>query len=201
MRNDMNGLDKILEDIRSEASAGAQDVLQQAREKAKEIEAQAKKETDAQVSAMEEKALQQAASVKERSISGANLLRRRELLSEKQAIIAQVLQEALAQAAALPTEQYFALVQAMAARSAHPGEQGEICLSKADLSRVPDDFEKKLSAALPAGAVLTLSSEPADIKNGFLLRYGGIEENGEFRAVLAAHTEELQDKLCSLLWS
>ncbi len=196
----MKGLDKILEDIRGEASAGAEEVLQQAREKAQEIEAQAKKETDAQRAAMQEKTLQQAASVKERSISGAGLLRRRELLCEKQAIIDRVLQEALEQAANLPTEQYFALVQAMAVRSAHPGEQGEICLSKADLSRVPADFQEKISAALPEGAVLTLSSAPAAIKNGFLLRYGGIEENGDFQAVLAAHAEELQDKLCSLLW-
>ncbi len=196
----MKGLDKILEDIRGEASAGAEGVLQQAREKAAQIKAQAKKETDAQVAAMGEKAVQQAASIRERSISGAGLLRRRELLSEKQAIISRVLQEALNQAANLPAEQYFALVQSMAARSAHPGEQGVICLSKTDLSRVPADFEEKLSAALPGGTVLTLSPEPADIKNGFLLRYGGIEENGDFQAVLAAHAEELQDKLCSLFW-
>ncbi len=196
----MKGLDKILEDIRSEAAAGADEVLQQAREKAKEIEAQAKKETDAETMAMAAKAEEQAASIRERSISGAALLRRREILAEKQALISQVLQEALQQAADLPAPQYFALVQAMAVRSAHPGETGEICFGKADLSRVPADFQEKLSAALPEGAVLTLSPEPAAVKTGFLLRYGGIEENGDFEAVLAAHAEELQDKLCSLLW-
>ena len=88
----------------------------------------------------------------------------------------------------------------MAAENAHPGEQGVMKLGSRDLGRLPADFEQKLAGVLPAGTTLTLSREPAELSDGFLLLYGGIEENCSFRAVLSARKEEMQDKVCGILF-
>ena len=65
-----------------------------------------------------------------------------------------------------------------------------------------DAFEKKIAAiAEKKGGALTVSQETCDIDGGFLLVYGGIEENCSFTAMFAAEKENLQDKVHTLLFT
>ena len=61
-----------------------------------------------------------------------------------------------------------------------------------------------LNAALVAGgkegAALTVSSETRDIDGGFVLTYGGIEENCSFDALFDSAHEMLQDKVQEILF-
>ena len=50
------------------------------------------------------------------------------------------------------------------------------------------------------GGSLTLSDDTADIDSGFILRYGGIEENCSLKALFADRQEELQDLVHKLLF-
>lgn len=64
------------------------------------------------------------------------------------------------------------------------------------------DFEKKLQTVLPKDAELTGCSKPNPaIDGGFLLLYGGIEENCTFRALFDDKREELQDLTNQILFA
>ena len=77
----------------------------------------------------------------------------------------------------LETGAYFDMILKLAVKSAQPGE-GELLLSKKDLERLPEGFEDRLNASLKdKGAVLHISGDTRDIDGGFVLTYGGIEEN------------------------
>ena len=63
-------------------------------------------------------------------------------------------------------------------------------------------FDKKIAAAAQKkGGVLALSSQTCEIDGGFLLVYGGIEENCSFAAMFAAEKESLQDKVHTLMFT
>ena len=51
-----------------------------------------------------------------------------------------------------------------------------------------------------AGGSLTVSPEAAPIDNGFILKYGGIEENCSLRALFSSMKDQLQDKVNAALW-
>ena len=53
---------------------------------------------------------------------------------------------------------------------------------------------------LPENGSLTVSRTPADIENGFVLRYGGIDENCSLRALFEEKRETLQDIVNKILW-
>ena len=66
---------------------------------------------------------------------------------------------------------------------------------------MPLDYEKEiLKAAAEAGGSLQLMKEPRPIEDGFVLVYGGIEENCTFRALLDAKKDELQDTVHRILF-
>ncbi|MCD8241966.1 MAG: hypothetical protein LUD73_06250, partial [Lachnospiraceae bacterium] len=81
-------------------------------------------------------------------------------------------------------------------------EDGEIYFAAADLARMPADFEGKIkSAAKEKGGSLVLKKEPKEIKDGFVLVYGGVEENCTLKALFDAKKDELQDKVNGILFS
>ena len=80
-------------------------------------------------------------------------------------------------------------------------QNGIIRFSQKDLDRMPESFEREIEkAAKEAGGSLKLDETAADIANGFVLIYGGIEENCTLRAVFDANKDELTDKVHKLLY-
>lgn len=198
----MSGLDKILEDIRQEAAANAEEILTKAQDEADRILAAAKAETDEQTARIRKETALAADDAGERAKSSAALAVRQKILAAKQELIKEVLKTALEQARSLPSDQYFALLIQMAAKAAHSGK-GVMYLGRKDRNRLPEDFEEKLIKALPAGAQLTLGSDASKeeaISDGFLLSYDGIEENCSFEAVLSSRQEEIQDIVRGILF-
>lgn len=99
----------------------------------------------------------------------------------------------------LPTVEYFANLLKLIRRYALPQE--EILFSQRDLDRLPSGFEQELAQALPAGGSLKVSREPRKIDGGFVLVYGGVEQNCSFAALFDAAKDRLQDKLHALLFA
>ncbi|MEE0784775.1 MAG: hypothetical protein U0M10_02385, partial [Oscillospiraceae bacterium] len=63
-----------------------------------------------------------------------------------------------------------------------------------DLDRMPENFAARLNAiAQEKGGALTLAPAGRVVGGGFILVYGGIEENCTFPALFEARKEELQD--------
>lgn len=81
-------------------------------------------------------------------------------------------------------------------------EAGEIRFNEKDKKRLPAGYDKTAAgAAAKKGGKLSLSDETCEIDGGFILVYGGIEENCSFEAIFAAERESLQDQVHTLLFA
>ena len=98
-------------------------------------------------------------------------------------------------------EDYFLTMEKILRSYALP-EDGEIYFSSDDLARMPKGFEEKIQAiAREKGGSLMLGKEPGNITDGFILVYGGIEENCTLKALLDAKKDQLQDKVSEILFA
>ncbi len=195
----MAGLEKILEDIRAQSEESAQGILKEAQDKASAIVEQAKQETEVSCAEIRENGSRAVADRKERAASAAALRVRQTILSRKQEIMKEAFDSALEKALSMPADEYFPALTRLAVKAAH-GQDGEIAFSEKDLSRLPASFEKDLNEKLSGKASLRVAGKPAAISDGFTLRYGGIEENCTFEAILNEKKEELQDEIRGILF-
>ena len=67
---------------------------------------------------------------------------------------------------------------------------------------MPAGFETEIQeTAKSKGGTLTLSKEPKEMTGGFILVYGGIEENCTMKAMFDARRDELSDHVHGLLFA
>lgn len=196
----MSGLEKITSQILEEAKTSAAMKLEAAHKEADAVLAKAKEEC----AAMEAEAAEKNAALKEnyegRIKSSVEQQRRTALLRAKQDIIAEVIAQAYTTMKQEDAESYFRTMEKIL-KTYVLAEPGEIYFSAQDLARMPQDFEKKIQAvAEEKGGSLVLSKEPKAIEDGFILVYGGIEENCTLRALMDAKKDELQDKVNQILF-
>ena len=194
----MTGVEKIVQQIQDDAQQAAQAALARARDEARQIMEQVRGETDAQVAAIEAQSAAAVAAAHESAKSAAALARRRAVLEAKQEIISSAIAEAQKAACALPEQEYFALILKMIGKYSLPLD-GEILFNPADKKRLPDSFADAL--AKQAKGTLRISDETRGIDGGFVLVYGGIEENCSFAALIDAARETLQDQVQALLFA
>lgn len=115
-------------------------------------------------------------------------------------MIREVLREAYEEILGLEAERYFGLMEKLLKEYVLP-EEGEICFNSRDLERMPEGFSGRIrTIAAEAGGSLTLSETPLDTDGGFLLVYGGIEENCTLKAVFSSRREELSDQVNRMLF-
>lgn len=196
----MTGLEKILERIQAGAELQAEEILAAARQEAAEIMAEGDSVTERESSELVEKTREEAALIGRIADSGSELEGRKLLLSIRQELISGVIDEALKRLRTLPDDKYFAVCERLACRFAEAGD-GEIVFSAADRKRLPEGFVESLNGKLAdKGARLSLAADTADISGGFVLRYGGIEENCSFAAIVEQHRDSLSDRLGHILF-
>jgi len=196
----MTGLEKITSQIQEEAKDSAAKKLEAAKKEADEILAEEKKACEAMEAEAAEKAALLRANYESRAKSSAEQQRRTALLRAKQEIIADVIEEAYVTLKKKDAKGYFLTMEKILKTYAL-AEDGEIYFSKEDLARMPAGFEKKIEAAAKEkGGSLVLKKEPKAIADGFVLVYGGIEENCTLRALFDAKRDQLQDKVNAILF-
>lgn len=197
----MAGLETIIGQIREESEESAARVIAAARQKAEEILEQARAEAEEECAGIAEASRRKKEEILERGRSAAQLQIRQGLLAKKQEMIRQVLCEALKEAEEMEPGRYFDAVVRLAASSAMEG-RGTVYFSEKDLKRLPEDLEGRLNAAVKdKGAELVISREARDIDGGFVLSYGGIEENCSFASIFDSAREQLQDTVRKVLFS
>lgn len=92
------------------------------------------------------------------------------------------------------------MIKKLLTKAVHSGA-GEILFSEKDLKRLPATFAKEIAEiAGKNGGSLKISDKPAAIDNGFILSYGGIDENCSLKALFAEKHDQLQDKAHASLW-
>lgn len=196
----MTGLEKIKDQILAEARQTAEKKKAAAQNQADKILRAAKETAEQTTEKMEAKSKADEKSYQEQIQSACDLKRRKMLLEAKQKIIAETLEQAYQTAKQTDTAAYFSMMEKLLAQSVQPAE-GRLYFSKEDLERMPEDFPAKAEAlAREKGGSLTLEKEAKELDGGFLLVYGGIEENCTLRALFHSNRERLQDLVNEYLW-
>lgn len=197
----MTGLEKMIKVIEADAQANADKILAEAREESDRIISEAKEEAKQCAAKIAEKPASEIKVIMDRAESGARLVKRQMILDAKQKIINDIIQKAKRKLAGLSDKEYFDMILQMVRKYAY-SQAGVIKFSKADLDRLPKDFEKSLELVLKdkENASLTVSDESVKLDGGFILVYGDIEENCSFDALFSDAKDELQDKLNAFLF-
>ena len=193
----MSGIDKIIQQIEANTAQSCDSVIGQAKKKADAIIADAEKEAQKIVADGKDKTAARVVDIKKRGDSAAELEEKRVMLSTKQQIISAMLGEGLTNAKNLPDDEYFALIKNMVAKYSL-AEDGVIFFGDKDKNRLPAGYINELAGAAKGG--ITLADETAPIDAGFILKYGGIEQNCSFDAIFAGEAENLSDKAGRLLF-
>ena len=197
----MNGLDKLVDRITGEADGQIKSIIAEAEAKAAEIKGESEKRMNAECERIGKKAQSEVETIESRAKASAELKTKQILLAGKQELLNDTIALAKEKLASLSDQEYTDFIAKLFDKHI-PAQDAVLKLNAADLKRIPKDvldgFAQKAKAA---GAELKISDEAADIKNGFVLDFGGIEENCTFDALIDQNIEELQDKVKSLLFA
>ena len=197
----MNGLDKLVARISGESGAQIKAIIDEANAKAAEIKADSDKKMKAECERIEKKAQTEVETIEMRSKASAELKTKQILLTGKQELLNDTIGMAKEKLSNLSDQEYVDFIKKLFSKHV-PSEDAVLKLNAADLKRIPQDvIDGFVKSAEDKGAKLTVSSEAAEIKNGFVLDFGGIEENCTFDALIDQNIEELQDKVKSLLFA
>lgn len=196
----MSGLDKIIAQILADAQTEADQLLKQAKEEAELIlETEQEKIQTLKQEAKQAEERKRKTSL-ERIKSSAALRHRQAVLREKQEMIARVLKKAYEAVLSKEEDAYFELLAGLLDRFVL-AKAGEIYFSRRDLDRMPQAFRDEIERiAQKKGGSLLLQTEPKPIDGGFVLVYGGVEENCSIQALFSEQKEKLSDQAYALLF-
>lgn len=196
----MTGLEKIIKQIQDEANDNAAKIIADANAKADEIIAAANAKADEITKEYTEKANKDSDVILHRAESSNALEIKKSILLKKQELIKSAIETTQNSLYNLSDSEYFDVILKIITKYA-PKKNGKIMFNQKDLARLPKDFEKAVNKALNAdNAALEISDETADIDGGFILTYGGVEENCSFKALFESAADELSDKVHALLF-
>ena len=197
----MTGLEKMKSQILDEAGKAADVKVAEAKAQAEELIQAARTEAAREAESISRKSEAEVANYKERAASSMDLQKRSRILEAKQAVIAEVLDKAYEKVSTMEKDEYFSMLLKLVGKYAL-AQDGEICFSAQDLERLPSGFEEQAGEiAAGKGGSLKVSRETRDIPNGFVLVYGGVEENCTLKEMFEAKRDELADKVNHLIFS
>ena len=196
----MAGIDRIVNEIQSDAEKEAAKIITAAEEAAKKHEAEVQAECDAAKATSDTNYEKELAREDKKTASQCEQIEKLIMLETRQDIIEDILIKAKAKILMLEKNEYFDVILKLLAKSVQP-EKGEILFCEKDYERLPEDFDKKMNdVATRNGGTLSISDEKAPIIGGFILRYGNIEINSSLDAIFEENKEVLTDTVKGILW-
>lgn len=196
----MNGLEKILKDINDDTQTECNKILSEAKKQA-EIIIKTTDNEAVKISEAEEQKLKILENeLNSRSQSAAKIEKQKILLEEKQKIIDNIILKTYNKILSLPDKEYFEFLMKIAVKNIGRGN-GKILFNSRDLKRIPNHFMSQLNAqAQKVSGSIILSEKTTNINGGFILNYGGIEENCSLDALFYSRSEEMKDIINSLIF-
>lgn len=140
------GLDKVKEQILSEAKAVAEGKVNEANRQAQEILGTAKAEAAKLQEDAEQKSADETAKYKERSHAASDMERRTQILKAKQEVIADVFKEAIKKVDSMEGKEYSDLLLRIL-KGHLKAEKGVLYFGEADLGRLTSEFTEAAKAA------------------------------------------------------
>jgi V/A-type H+-transporting ATPase subunit E len=199
----MNGIEKIISHIESDAKNEIDKIYADAAAKCLEIEKQYDQQANDTYWKIIKDGTQEARLSVERLDSAAQLESKKQILACKQELIAKAFANAVTALTQLPEEKYVALLAKLSAQAAVSGSES-IILSPADRTRCGKAVCIKANELLAAGgknASLTLSAETRDIPGGVVVSSGAIEVNCSVDALVGQAKDELSAKVAAILFN
>lgn len=173
----MNGIERILQRIQSEAQTEIDEILKKAREEADAIQNRYQIQAENESAELNLKKQRAAEEQEERLISVAQMESRKIILATKQEMVEKAYALALEKLCSMPDEQRISVLADLLVRASGSGRE-EVIFSPEDQPRVGKAAVKAANDA--SGKKLMLSSETRPIKGGFILKDGNIEMNCTF---------------------
>ena len=173
----MNGIERILQRIQSEAKTEIDEILKKAREEADAIQNRYQMQAENESAELNLKKQKAAEEQEERLISVAQMESRKIILATKQEMVEKAYALALEKLCSMPEEQRISVLADLLVRASSSGRE-EVIFSPEDQPRVGKAAVKAANDA--SGKQLTLSSQTRPIKGGFILKDGNIEMNCTF---------------------
>ena len=197
----MAGLDKILEKIQKEGEANAASILAGAKEAAEKVLQAARDEAGSRTAAADAETDRMVAAAGQRYASLADTQKKQAFLSAKQEMIRGCIDKAREHLLKQDAASYFAMVEKQLKQHLS-ARDGILYFSPEDKARLPEGFAGKVQElAQAAGGTVTLSEETRNIEGGFVLAYGGIEENCSIGSIFEEKADELADTVQRVLFS
>lgn len=190
-RNDkMGGLEKITEQIIKKANDEAELIINDAKEKALAISNESKKEINELFKNNQNIIKNDCEKIMSMAQSQDRQRERSELLKARSEVIETIISDAKKAITEMEKDKYKEVLLKILKNSMTESE-GEIIFSKNDIKLVDDDFIKKIKD-LSKGK-LTVLKETQNIENGFIIRYGKIEQNCSIESIFEEKHNELTD--------
>ena len=184
----MNGGETIINRINADGDAAVAAIKAEADKANAAVLAEAEQEAQRRAQVIADTAAQKCAQSNTASNSRCDLAVGGALLRQRRSEIDKTVAMLLDYLNNLDDNAYFDALYKLAAQLR--GKTGVLSLNRKDLDRLPSDFTDKVRAA---GLEATVSDTPADITGGFILKNGDIEENMDFRALINARRDEIED--------
>lgn len=161
----MDGIEKIIGRIASDAEREAEQILNDARAQAEKISQEYQTRAHQQAQRILEQGNRQAAAAEERMVSAAKLEARKAQLAVKQELVEKAFQRALELLDELPEATYTELLACLAAQAAATGQE-EVLLSPRDRERCGKQVVQRANQILNQEGAPKLPDEMADSKVG-----------------------------------
>ena len=164
----MNGIEKITGQIDADVQKEIDELTAQAQAQAAEISAKYEEQAKSDSGAILQKGTQDAAQREERLASVAQLEARKLVLAAKQEMVGKAFDKALADLAALPDEQYVALLADLAVKASRTGRE-QVIFSQKDRSRFGKAVVTRANEILARQVAPKLPDELTETKAGAVL--------------------------------
>lgn len=196
----MTGLEKMTNQILAQAKESAEEKLREVNWQAQEILESAKAQAQKSAEDIARRSQADIARQQDKNRSSIDMQKRMQILSAKQEVIAEVLEEAYARLTTMEDSEYYTMLLQILDKHVL-AQEGEIFFSEKDRKNMPTDFlDKVKEMAQKKGGSLSAPEEGRAVENGFILVYGGVEENCTLRAMFDAKKDELSDIIHRLLF-
>ncbi|MBE6794191.1 MAG: hypothetical protein E7532_04510 [Ruminococcaceae bacterium] len=193
----MTGLDKILSQINLDADNTCAVIESRCQKECNEILQEAKLSAEKIKDEAQIKAKKNYDDIIRRAESSAELENRRVLLSARQSIISEMINNSLEKLLSLPDDEYFDVIYKLISKYSLNSD-GVIAFNKKDNDRLPADFMNKVSE-IGCGK-LVLSDSYLNIRGGFVLSFGDIDINCSFDSLYQDNSELISDRVAAILF-
>lgn len=190
----MAGIENILNIISSQQKKTENSIISAAEKKADDIISKGNEKAAREYEEYLNKAKSRLALDFDNAVSSVNAQMKRRTLAYKVKCIDEVIEKTIIRLANMSDDEYFSVMEKIVISKACSGN-GIMYLNKKDSARITESFRSTVNRL-----GIEISSESAEIENGFILSYGLISENCSFRAIIEAERDSIRDIIAKELF-